>query len=50
MDKDKIEKIVKLYFDGCSVKEAIELSNKNIRVEDTKVSRGWEYQQLKLNQ
>ncbi|MCD3351230.1 hypothetical protein G8V03_09540 [Clostridium botulinum D/C] len=51
MDKDKIEKIVKLYFDGATVKEAIEIVNidNEINLEDIKVSRGWKYQQLKLN-
>lgn len=49
MDKEKIEKVVKLYFAGASVKEAIEMvnSNKNISLEEVKISRGWKYQQLK---
>ncbi|AEB77649.1 hypothetical protein [Clostridium botulinum] len=50
MDKEKIEKIVKLYFAGASVKEAIEIVNidKEINLEDIRVSRGWKYQQLKM--
>lgn len=48
MDKDIIERIVKLYFNGCGAREAIEIANKNLKLENIKVSRGWKYQQLKL--
>ncbi|MCD3217799.1 hypothetical protein G8S55_11275 [Clostridium botulinum C] len=50
MDKEKIEKIVKLYFAGASVKEAIDIvnTNVNINLEEIKISKGWKYQQLKM--
>lgn len=48
IDKDKLEKIVQLYFNNYSAKEAIDIVNKNIKLEDVKESRGWQYQQLKM--
>lgn len=48
IDKDKLEKIVQLYFNNYSVKEAIDIVNKNIKLEDVKESLGWQYQQLKM--
>lgn len=46
--KTEIEKIEKLYFAGVNLKEAIDIVNKNIKLEDVKESLGWQYQQLKM--
>lgn len=48
MDKEILEKVVKLYFGGCTAREAIDIVKKSLELEEAKVSKGWKYQQLVL--